>query len=335
MSPTPDGSGRWSEARQEVEELLLGGERTLRRGDVAERAGVSLEQSARLWSALGFPRVPDDVEAFSESDVEALGLVDELLAQDAFDEAEALAIARTLGQSMARLAEWQANLLRRVVAERGAADDPETVTDSVRTLVPLIEKLQAYTWRRHLLVTSGRMLSSLAGEQGDVDPSATTTVVGFADVVGFTALSRQVDPDELRALLERFEGVSTDVVARHGGRIVKTLGDEVLFVCPDVAQALEIAFALHDEVPDDSERLSLRIGLAHGEVLPRYGDVYGPTVNIASRLTSHARPGTTLLDDGMTEAVRAADLNVEVRTVPPLHVRGYRHLKPHVVRRSG
>nr|WP_281376386.1 adenylate/guanylate cyclase domain-containing protein [Actinomycetospora corticicola] len=176
-------------------------------------------------------------------------------------------------------------------------------------------------------------MSSLADEGAD-DGGRTTAAVGFADIVGFTSMSRRTDSDELRALLERFESVSNDVVSRYGGRIVKTIGDEILFVCGDVGAACDIAFALHDEVPDPDGRLALRIGLAYGDVLPRYGDVYGPTVNIASRLTSHARPGTTLLDDEMTDAVRAAELDVELRSVPALHVRGYKHLKPHVVRRS-
>lgn len=329
----PDTASPWGEAQREVEEFLLGGERFLRRGDVAGRAGVTQEQTARLWSALGFPRVPDDVSAFAQADLDALGLVQELLGEEALDEAEALAIARTLGQSMARLAEWQANLLRRTIADRGSVADPAAVVDSVRTLVPLLEKLQAYTWRRHLVVTAGRMMSAIAGAApDDAGGRAAATAVGFADLVGFTAMSRQVDADELRSLLERFESVSTDVVSRHGGRIVKTLGDEVLFVCSGVREALDIAFDLHADVPDEADRLSLRIGLAYGEVLPRYGDVYGPVVNIASRLTSHARPGTTLLDDALTAAVREEELDVELRSVPPLAVRGYKHLKPHVVR---
>ena len=95
----------------------------------------------------------------------------------------------------------------------------------------------------------------------------------------------------------------------------------------------EIAFDLQDEVPDEAGRLTLRIGMAYGEVLPRYGDVYGPVVNIASRLTSHARPGAILVDDDLTEAIRASDLPYDLRAVPALAVRGYRHLKPHVLRR--
>ena len=72
--------------------------------------------------------------------------------------------------------------------------------------------------------------------------------------------------------------------------------------------------------------------MALGDVLPRYGDVYGPVVNIASRLTSEARPGTVLVDEDLTHAIRETDLDVEVRAVPQLSVRGYRHLRPHVIR---
>lgn len=325
-------AGSWNEAQREVEEFLLEGERFLRRGEVAERAGVSPDQTARLWSALGFPRVADDVPAFTQTDLDALDLVQDLVLDEALDETEALAIARTLGQSMARLAEWQASLLRRTIADRGLLGEPDAVVESVRSLVPLFEKLQAYTWRRHLALTAGRMMSAIADTEPDDAERSTPTVVGFADLVGFTSMSRRLDAEELRSLLDRFEGVSTDVVSRHGGRIVKTLGDEVLFVCTDVRSAVRIAFDLHAEVPDDGARLLLRIGLAYGEVLPRYGDVYGPVVNIASRLTSHARPGTTLLDDDLTAAVRDLDLDVDLRSVPSLSVRGYRHLKPHVVR---
>ena len=327
---SPEGAGAWADAERRVEELLLGGPRRFTRGEVGEMTELSLEQSSRLWTALGFPSTPEDVPSFTDADLGALDLTRRLLDQDAFDEAEALAVARTLGQSVARLAEWQANLLLRTIAGTGSADDPQAVVEAVETLVPLLEQLQTYAWRRHLAVTAGRMMAGLAHpDSGDED----TMVVGFADVVGFTSLSREVDTGELRSLLERFESMSGDVVARHGGRIVKTLGDEVLFVCTEIGPALQIAQALQDEIPDEAGRLRLRVGLAYGEVLPRYGDVYGPVVNIASRLTSHALPGSILLDDELTDAVRAAGLDVELKAVPPLAVRGYRHLKPHKLRR--
>lgn len=334
VSTTPAERRRWADAHRRVEEFLLGGPRCYTRLDVNERSGVPLVHTARLWSALGFPTAPDDDLAFTDADLEALEVSGRLLSDDAFDEAEELAVARTVGQSMARLAEWQANLLRRTIIDSGRADDPDAVLGAVETLIPLLERLQSYAWRRHLTATAERMMAGLAAATDD--PATTVdgdpVVVGFADIVGFTGLSRRVSDTELRSLLERFEAVSTEVVARHGARVVKMLGDEVLFTGTDVGEALAIAFGLHEMVPDDEGRLELRIGLARGPVLHRYGDVYGPVVNIASRLTSHARPGTVLVDQDLTEAVRARELDYEIRAVPQLSVRGYRHLRPHVVR---
>jgi adenylate cyclase len=292
--PEPDRADpeRWARARERIEDLLLGGPRTMTRGEVHERTGLSAEYTARLWSALGFPSTPDDQRAFAEADVDALELSGRLLEEDTFDEAEELAVARALGQGLGRLAEWQATLVRRTIADTDHADDPDAVVAAVEALVPSLERLQSYVWRRHLAVTAGRMLSMLADEQ----PAENRVVVGFADIVGFTSLSRKIDDVELRALLERFETVCTEVVARRHGRIVKTLGDEILFVAERVEDAVDIAFRLHEDVPDDDDRIALRVGLALGEVLPRYGDVYGPVVNIASRLTSEAHPGTVLID---------------------------------------
>ncbi len=329
--PTSADPQRWARAQERIEDLLLGGPRTMTRGEVHERTGLTPEHTARLWSALGFPATGDDARGFTEADIDALELSGRLLDEDTFDEAEELAVARALGQGLGRLAEWQANLVRRTIAGSGRADDPDAVVEAVEAFVPTLERLQSYVWRRHLAVTAGRMLSVLARPEGE-RPEENRVVVGFADIVGFTALSRKIDETELRSLLERFETVCTDVVARRHGRIVKTLGDEILFVCERVEDALDIAFRLHEQVPDEGDRLTLRVGLALGDVLPRYGDVYGPVVNIASRLTSEARPGTVLVDEDLTHAIRETELDVEVRAVPQLSVRGYRHLRPHVIR---
>ena len=291
-SDPDEASGPWGEARREVEEFLLGGERLLRRGDVAERAGVALEQTSRLWSALGFPRVPDDVTAFAQADLDALALVQELLGDESLDEAEALAIARTLGQSMARLAEWQANLLRRTIAERGSLEDPDAVVDSVRTLVPLLEKLQVYTWRRHLTVTAGRMLSAIAeSESDDAEP--------HRDHRGRVRRHRRVH-GALAGGGRRRAALPAGAVRgrQHRRRVAarRTHREDPrrrgpLRVRRRRARRWTSPSTCTPRSPTTDGRLELRIGLAYGEVLPRYGDVYGPVVNIASRLTSHARPG--------------------------------------------
>ncbi len=102
-------------------------------------------------------------------------------------------------------------------------------------------------------------------------------------------------------LVQRFEGLASDVVTAGGGRVVKTVGDEVLFTADAPAAAALIALELSEQMAVDDVVPDVRVGLAHGEVLRSLGDVYGPTVNLASRLTAMAQPGTVLTDPGTGE----------------------------------
>ena len=125
--------------------------------------------------------------------------------------------------------------------------------------------------------------------------------MGFADLVSFTRVSRELDERGLAELVEGFEARASDVVAEHGGRLVKTLGDEVLFTAPGPAGGR------HDRAgPRRREREEgpdVRIGLAYGPVLPVMGDVFGTTVNLAARLTAIARPGTIIVDSELADGL--------------------------------
>ena len=136
------------------------------------------------------------------------------------------------------------------------------------------------------------MWRKLIAEQG-ADQSTPTTelVVGFLDLVGYTALSQELDADELAELVDRFEALTHDTVAELGGRVVKTIGDEVMFVAEDTAQAATIALRLTERTGTDEVLPLARAGLACGTVLARDGDYYGPVVNLAHRLVELARPG--------------------------------------------
>ena len=136
------------------------------------------------------------------------------------------------------------------------------------------------------------------------DVVAHSMAVGFADLVGFTSLTRHVSEDELAALVDRFEGIAADTIAELGGRVVKTVGDEVMFTADDPAVGAEIAVTLAERIGRDQALPELRVGVACGTVLSRLGDVYGEPVNIASRLTSAARPGSVLVDRELAGAAR-------------------------------
>jgi adenylate cyclase len=255
-----------------------------------------------------------------------LRTVHDLIERGLLDDDTAIVLARSLGQSTARLADWQAEAVGRFLVEqeqldgRDITEDPEVVERIVRRtseLVNPMERLLDYAWRRQLAAVLERRLArtEVIGE-----PSADGTV-GFADLVGFTRLSRQLEDADLAALVERFEAVSADVVAATGATLVKTVGDEILFVADDAVTAAETALGLHGAHARDPDVPEMRIGLASGPVLRRMGDVFGSTVNLASRLTALARPDSTLVD-----AATAAQLSVEpgmgLRQLAPRRVRG-------------
>ena len=136
---------------------------------------------------------------------------------------------------------------------------------------------------------------------------------------------------ELGAMIEDFESIASEVIARHRGRVVKTVGDGILFTTAAAVDAVEIGLRL-PEVWDAEERPPLRVGAAYGAVLTRLGDVYSPVVNLASRLTSLARPGTVLVDRELAERLRGLP-EYRVRPLRRVSVRGYDHLQPWLVRR--
>jgi len=200
------------------------------------------------------------------------------------------------------------------------------------TLMPLIEQVHEFVWRRQFVAFFNRVATYATS-----DAAATALVpmaVGFADMSGFTALTRRATEAELGTLLEAFEATTTDVVSAHQGRIVKTIGDEVLFVADTPGRAADIALDLLERARADERLPALRIGLASGPVVSRLGDVYGSTVNIASRLTSLSRPGWVLVDRVMAESLDG-DERYELTSRRPESVRGFHHLRQWRLRRAG
>ena len=310
---------------QAVEHELLGGERRYTRTEVAERAGVDEELGRTLWRALGFPDVGDEEVAFTDRDVEALQTVRSLVDSGVLDQEAQLSVTRAMGQSLSRLAEWQVATITDALGQAAPLKDQDPAVVA-RELVPVMEGLIGYVWRRHLAATASRVL-------GGGDVVARSMAVGFADLVGFTSLTRHVSEEELAALVDRFEGVAADTIAELGGRVVKTVGDEVMFTADGAANGAEIAVALSERIGGDETLPDLRVGVACGTVLSRLGDVYGEPVNIASRLTSAARPGSVLVDRELAGVLEGED-RWRLRRVPPRPVRGYTLLHAFRLRRA-
>ncbi|MBC7374429.1 MAG: adenylate/guanylate cyclase domain-containing protein, partial [Frankiales bacterium] len=152
--------------------------------------------------------------------------------------------------------------------------------------------------------------------------------------VDFTASTQRWDASTLERMLERFESETSLRVTAVGGRVVKTLGDSVLYVTDDPGTAVEVALLTVTAHVADGELPDVRAGVATGPVLVRLGDVFGQPVNIASRLTDEARPRTVLVDERTAQAL-ADDGSYHLRRLRRRSVRGYRSLTPHLLRRTG
>jgi len=311
-----------------VAEAFLREPRRYTSHQVAEMAGVPVYRARRFWRALGFANVADDAVEFTDSDVVALKTLVGMVSDGVYDEEHVLLIARSLGRATTRLAESQAEVGAEALDQAGVplAERPQAWRRRAERVVPDLALLLVYSWQRQLAAAAGRLAVQ--------DMSTVRVSVGFADLVGFTRLSRQITETELAALVDRFEGRSADVVTSAGGRVVKTLGDSVLFVAGKAHGAAEIGLRLLETHAHAKGMPELRVGLAAGPVIWRMGDVFGTTVNLASRLTALALPGTILADPDLAEELEG-DRAFTLRPVNRLSVRGLGELAPFTITRAG
>ncbi len=325
------GDERARRSPEEIETRLLGAERRYRRDEVAENAGVPVEYARRLWRAVGFPNVGDVAVAFTDEDVAALHRLLGMVHDDVLDEDLAVSVTRALGHNSSRLAEWLFDALVEHLEDGEGLPPDEAARVAVERVTDNLDELTAllvYSWRRQLAAVAGRAMAS--AESGAVSGRLS---VGFADLVSYTRLSQKLEERELARLVDRFGRRSADVIAGARGRLVKTVGDEVLFVADSPADAATIGLELAETMAEDPGLPDVRVGIATGTVLTRMGDVFGRTVNLASRLTALAAPGTVLVDSDTAKAladVEGMSLDIE-RTRA---VRGIGLVRPGVVRRT-
>ncbi len=320
--PTLDAPLSNTAVLQAITELMLGEQPHLTRAEVAELSGVDPDLARQRWRALGFPEADDDDAAFTQADVDALGVTQELIGLGVIEPDTEQAIIRTIGRSFARLADWQVRAFLAALTSGSEAELAAGDLAELAKVVPLGERVQSYAWRRHLVNAAGRLLLT---ESEDVEETA--RCVGFADIVGYTSMSRKLTRQELTDMVERFEEVTAGLITDHHGHVVKTIGDEVLFLVDDPKQAARLALALLAEHEADDTFPAVRIGLAFGNVVNHMGDVFGPVVNVASRLTSLARPASALVDRALADELRD-DEDFRIKPMRRTSVKGYEHLQP-------
>ncbi|MEC5180101.1 adenylate/guanylate cyclase domain-containing protein [Arthrobacter sp. CG_A4] len=335
-------------ALRALEHRLLGGERKLRRREVAAGAGLSLLSARKLWRALGFPNIGDEDVAFTERDQAALNTVVGPVRAGKLTEEAAISVTRAIGQMTDRMVVWQIEaLVEDMVHQQGVTDAEarKRLVSELPTLVDALEEILVYSWRRQLNAGVQRLAvraeaglaSSEEGREGDEDdaPLPLARAVGFADLVSYTSLSRRMNEKTLAQLVQRFENTCAEIISVGGGRLVKTVGDEVLYIAETPAAGAEISLALCQAFTEDEILPEARVAMVWGRILSRLGDIYGPTVNLAARLTALADPGTVLVDS-MTAAALEKDERFVLLPRPAEDVRGFGEIHPvQLLRGSG
>jgi len=289
-----------------IERIFLPGQRRFTLAQVALDAGVSIDLVRKVWRALGFVDVADDEVAFTDMDRVALDLLASIVGLEFATVEQVLHGARVIGSSMARIAEATLGEdLDRLAHETSTLDDLAEFIATSEAGLSAQAQLMEFAWRHHIQeATRRRLVHRDEGEGSHMRPVLT---VGFADIVEFTALSLELSAAELTDVVQRFEEVSIDVVTDEGGRAIKMMGDEVLFAVDSTRSALRIGLRLADLYRYDEIVSNLRVGIARGHVLPTDGDLFGPTVNLASRLVALGRPGKVLVASDVAEALDRND----------------------------
>jgi adenylate cyclase len=286
-----------------VERVLSGSGPAYAREDLSEKAGVPLEFLQAQWRALGMPEPEEGENAFGESDLEAAKRVRVLRDELGIPDDELLAVTRVIGMNMSQLAAASRGLGQRVFSRPG--DTELEVARRFATVVeglgPLLTPTLEYVLQLHLReqirhdVFGDREISEGVESGRDI-------AVAFADLVGFTKLGERLDPAEIGALTDRLGEIAGDV-ARGPVRLVKLIGDAAMLSSNDPDELLDATLALVAASEQEGEGFPLlRAGVAYGRAVARAGDYYGRPVNLASRITAVARPGSVLCDEAMREA---------------------------------
>jgi adenylate cyclase len=294
--------GRVRRAVSALDRILLRGPRRWSRRDLEQRRGVPSHRTDTYWRSMGYLAIDDSVHALTDEDADAIVAFSELVDNGTLNEAAYAHMTRGLAHHLGRLALWQVEALVELIRARDGVDDAAARIAMLELLPDLLDPLERqvrYQWHRQLASTAARagaeILQSAPSEHLS-DEMPLLRCVGFADLVSFTQLAQSLEGDELAGLIQRFEAVARDIVSVGGGRVVKTVGDEIMFIADTPEDGVQIALSMTEQLMSDPDIPDVRAAVVWGTMLSRFGDVFGPTVNLAARLEGVAEAGTVLTD---------------------------------------
>lgn len=280
-----------------VERALGGDEQRLTAAEVAEQAGIEEDLVGRVRRALGLPAPGTEERVFQPGDVEAFAILGSFT-RAGFSEEDQLDVTRVIGRAMSQIADTAGGLAARTVAQPGDSerDFANRMATAAEHLLPMLGTVVEAALGAHLRQVAQQAVVDASDLASGVLPGSRHAAVAFADLVGFTKLGEDIPGHDLGPIVGRLEQLA-DEAAEPPVKVVKMIGDAAMLVGPGAECVVDAALRLVQAGEDSEDFPSIRAGVSAGEALARAGDWYGRPVNLASRVTSLARPGTVLVTE--------------------------------------
>ncbi|QPK82175.1 adenylate/guanylate cyclase domain-containing protein [Schaalia sp. ZJ405] len=318
---------------------LLGGPKIFSAEDIAEHTDMSIEQVRDLCTAMGFAYSEPSASVFTQRDLDVFQEWTAFVQSGAIDEATSRSLIRANSHHADRLSLWQVEALVEDAVRRLDLDDTTArlyVLDHMRDSIAVFQKMFIHSWQRQMEDLLSR-LDREVSQRGHENAKARFPLnrsLGFVDMVSYTS-SSTILGDALVGLIEKFEDACRTAVTEAGGRVVKMIGDAVLFIADDLPTGLRVVTSLIERLNADDEILPVRASFVRGDVFSRSGDVFGPTVNLASRLVDIAPVGQILTDPTTATAVAAGKggEGYALEEFPVAELRGFGAVSPYLLAR--
>lgn len=291
---------------------LLGGAPKYAVREAAELAGMDVDSVRRFWRAMGFPYIQDsEAVLFTEYDIDVMRAHQDLINREKTDEDTQNSLIRAQSHLADRMVLWQYEALVEDAESRYGLDEVSArywVLDHIDEYEEFLVYQMKYAWRRHLTAFLRRTEAELEGMAlGTSDKMPLMRALGFVDLVSFTHRSGELSPHQLVDFIQTFEFTSRDVISSNGARVVKMVGDAVLYIADDLATGAKVVAEIVETLHETPGMPDVRASLVWGGVVSRFGDVFGPAVNLASRLCSIAPVGEIVVDRPTAEELLRID----------------------------
>lgn len=276
--------------------------------EISEQHNVDLVLLQRVQRAIGLARVDDpDAAVHLRADGEAAAFAQRLV-ELGLNPDQVVLVVRVLAEGLSGAAQVMRYAALAAILRPGATEleiakaSKELVGQIGPQLGPMLEQMLFMQLRQ---IMENEAINAAERAAGKPLPGARQVTIGFADLVGFTRLGEELSAEELGQLAGRLASLARDLTAPPV-RFIKTIGDAVMLVCPEPRPLLDVLLKLVETVDTDNDFPRLRAGVSAGMAVSRAGDWFGSPVNVASRVTAVARPGTVLASESVWEAISDA-----------------------------